>query len=502
MRNAVLFLLVLVVVMTGCRNPHSPHASTEAEHSHGAGTVPYTVFSDSCEYFAEIQPMIKGRPAEASIHITRLTGYKPFTGGVMTVKVLQNDRQIGSGSTDKPRIPGIFPVTFTPEAAGNVTLRFLFAGGGLNDSVTVPMAVVHENEEKADQAPVAEDPPGVIRFTKEMAWKIDFSVLKVVPREFLNTLRVSGELTIPPAEMTTVSATTDGILIYRREDLVPGSLVTQGTLLFSLTGQGLTLRNTDANFSAVKSSFEASKAAWEREKSLLKDRIVSQKQFDETLSRYRIDSARYFTYLKGFSGNSMNVVAPVTGFVQQVLQANGSFVNEGISLVVIGNTNRILLRADLPQRDWQQLPHIRTASFRPAGDSRVYRIEDQGGKLVARGAATAAGNPFIPVMFEFPNHGLFVPGTFAEIYLHTTPIPGQYVIPVTALLEEQGNFYVYVQVGGESFVKRNVNTGFDDGLFTNVTSGLSDGDRVVTRGAIFIKASSQMTGSPSHGHEH
>jgi multidrug efflux pump subunit AcrA (membrane-fusion protein) len=129
-------------------------------------------------------------------------------------------------------------------------------------------------------------------------------------------------------------------------------------------------------------------------------------------------------------------------------------------------------------------------------------MEAMGGKLVAKGSAVSADNQFIPVSFEFPNKGSFVAGTFAEVFLHTTPLADQIVIPVSALMEEQGNYYVYVQLAGESFLKKPVTIGFIDGLFVNIAAGLKAGDRVVTRGVIFIKASSQMTGTPSHGHEH
>jgi RND family efflux transporter MFP subunit len=502
MRLTYLLCLCFTLIVAGCRNNQNQPAEAESGHSHGAGSVPYTAFSDSCEYFAEIKPIVKGLPTDASIHITHLSDYKPLAEGVMAVRVLQDGRLIGSGDTNKPRIPGIFPVKFTASSSGNVSLQFIFNGNGLQDSVTVPSAIVFENEEQAKNAPPVEDPAGVIKFTKEMAWKIDFSVLKVVPREYLNTFKVSGELAIPPSEVTTVNAKSDGILVFRQADLIPGARVTKGSVLFTLTGQGLTSRNMDASFAAIKSRFESSWAAYEREKPLVKDQIVSQKQFNETMTRFRIDSTQYFTYLNGFSGNTMNITATEDGYIQQVFQSNGAFVTEGTPLVAIGNTTKILLRADLPQRYWQDIPLVRSASFRPAGSSQVYDMEAMGGKLVAKGSAVSADNQFIPVSFEFPNKGSFVAGTFAEVFLHTTPLADQIVIPVSALMEEQGNYYVYVQLAGESFLKKPVTIGFIDGLFVNIAAGLKAGDRVVTRGVIFIKASSQMTGTPSHGHEH
>lgn len=502
MRLRYFIFLASIIFMTGCRHNHTTTADEESGHAHGAGSVPYTAYSDSCEYFAEIQPMVKGKPAEAAIHITRLSNHRPFTEGTMTVNVVQDGRLIGSGETNKPRIPGIFPVAFTVAEAGNVSVKFVFRGEGLTDSVTVALATVYETETEASHAEVPEEPAGVIKFTKEMAWKVDFSVMEILPREYHETILVTGELAVPPSQITTLSATCDGILVYRREDLVSGAKVSQGSTLFSLTGQGLTSRNLDATVSALKSKFETARETYDREKPLVKEQIVSLKQFNETASRYRIDSVQYFAYIGRLSGNNINLPAPVSGFIQQIYQPNGAFVTEGTPLMAIGNSDKILLRADLPQRNWKELDRIRSASFRPAGSREVFYLEKLGGRMMAKGSAVTPDHPFIPITFEFPNNGSFVAGTFAEIFLHTSPVPDQIVIPVSALMEEQGIYYVFVQVAGESFVKRIVKTGFPDGNYTSVISGLISGDRVVTRGATFIKASSQMTGTPSHGHEH
>jgi RND family efflux transporter MFP subunit len=497
----LIICLLTILVAAGCNRP-SGEALNPDNHGHGEGSLPFTLYSGSCEYFAEIEPLVKNQPAGAAIHVTRLTNHKPFAEGSMTVRVLQNGELTGSGEALQPRIPGIFPVTITPSSAGEVSLEILFTGEGLSDSVSIPSVIVFENRDLAEQVHPAEEQSGLIRFTKEMAWKIDFHVMKLVPREFSNTIRVSGELMIPPSEIAMLNAKSDGILVYRQADLVPGVPVRAGDILFTLTGRGLTSRNIDAGISGLKNQFEASRTAYEREKALVADRIVSQKQFNETVTKYRTDSVKYFAWLSALSDDGMNIIAASSGFVYQVYQSNGSFVTEGTPLIAIGSTNRILLRADLPQRYWQEAGQIASASFRPSGSSQVFDISSLDGKLIAAGSAVTSGNQFIPVTFEFRNSEHFVAGSFAEVFLHTTALPNQLVIPASALLEEQGSYYVYLQAGGESYIKRTVRPGFIDGTSVNILSGLAPGGRVVTRGAIFIKAASQMTGSPSHGHEH
>jgi multidrug efflux pump subunit AcrA (membrane-fusion protein) len=76
------------------------------------------------------------------------------------------------------------------------------------------------------------------------------------------------------------------------------------------------------------------------------------------------------------------------------------------------------------------------------------------------------------------------------------------VIPVSALVEEQGIFYVYVQTEGESFQKRELKLGANDGKKVQVLSGLTEGERVVTKGGYQIKLAQASGILPAHGHEH
>ena len=88
------------------------------------------------------------------------------------------------------------------------------------------------------------------------------------------------------------------------------------------------------------------------------------------------------------------------------------------------------------------------------------------------------------------------------MYLQTTPIYNALAIPETALIEEQGVFYVYVQTAGESFQKREVKTGASDGKSIQILSGITAGERVVDKGAYQIKLATMSGTMPAHGHEH
>jgi len=76
------------------------------------------------------------------------------------------------------------------------------------------------------------------------------------------------------------------------------------------------------------------------------------------------------------------------------------------------------------------------------------------------------------------------------------------VIPLSSIVEEQGQYYAFVQKGGESFVKRQIEIANSDGILTEVISGLKVGERIVTQGAYQIKLAAMAGDLPLHGHTH
>jgi multidrug efflux pump subunit AcrA (membrane-fusion protein) len=106
------------------------------------------------------------------------------------------------------------------------------------------------------------------------------------------------------------------------------------------------------------------------------------------------------------------------------------------------------------------------------------------------------------VHFQIDSKPDMLPGSFAEVFLKTIPINDALVIPVSALVEEQGIYYVYVQTEGESFQKKELKLGANDGQKVQVLSGVAEGERVVIKGGYQIKLSQASGALPAHGHEH
>jgi hypothetical protein len=178
-------------------------------------------------------------------------------------------------------------------------------------------------------------------------------------------------------------------------------------------------------------------------------------------------------------------------------------VETGQPIAVIAQNKTLLLRAEVQQKYARHLMSIASANIKTAEEDKTYSLEELNGKVLSVGRATTADNFLIPVTLQINNVGNFIPGSIVEIYLITVSDAQALTIPISAVLEEQGNFFVYVQVTPELFEKREIKTGATDGISTEVISGLADDERIVLKGAVLIKLSQATGALDAHsGHVH
>jgi multidrug efflux pump subunit AcrA (membrane-fusion protein) len=102
-----------------------------------------------------------------------------------------------------------------------------------------------------------------------------------------------------------------------------------------------------------------------------------------------------------------------------------------------------------------------------------------------------------------PNpEGLFRVGMFANVYLETRTATDVVALSERAIVLDNGRPTAYVLIDGESFQRRELELGVRDNGFVEVRSGVTKGERVVTKGGYAIKLASLSSASFGHGHGH
>ena len=89
------------------------------------------------------------------------------------------------------------------------------------------------------------------------------------------------------------------------------------------------------------------------------------------------------------------------------------------------------------------------------------------------------------------SHGAFKPGAFVRVDIRTDTRSEALLIPKRALLEEDGESYLFI-ADGDKAKRVDVKLGYRSGTDVEVREGLSDGDRVVVAGQGALKDGAKL----------
>lgn len=499
MKKIILPLAIITAMFFGCSHEHS--------HEHGAEekaleALAYTLYTDNSELFVEFKPPVVGTETRFAAHFTILgERFVALQEATITLTLTVNGKPV-TVEANKPEVPGIFRLRLTPTTEGTGKLVFNIKTKNYTDEIIIENIKVYADQKTALAEQPEESGSSDIAYLKEQAWKIEFANAPVKKQPFSNIIKTSGQILSAPGDEMIVTAKASGIVLFTGNKTIIGSAVNVGTALFTITGGDLAEGNIDANYKEAKANFEKTKTDYDRAKELVKDKIVSEKDFQETKLKFENAQTAFNTIAKNYSANGQTVSSAMNGFVKYIFVTEGQFVEAGTALATISKNKKLLLQANVSQKYFNNLSAITSANFKTTDNEKVYSTQELNGKVISYGKSASANSPFIPITFEIDNTGNIISGSLAEVYLKSFPIPDAMVIPVSSLIEEQGNFFVYVQTEGERFQKREVKLGATDKKIVQVLSGIEEAERVVTKGAYQIKLSTASGTLPAHGHEH
>ncbi len=188
---------------------------------------------------------------------------------------------------------------------------------------------------------------------------------------------------------------------------------------------------------------------------------------------------------------SFPLVAPVTGLVNEIKATSGQQVETGTELLSISNLSTVLIEAQVFERDLPVVRESTRASFTSAALSgEVFNIgmADGDGRLISIGQTVNAESRAVPVIYEVKNPAQRLrEGNFVEITIDTSGNTQVLAVPKSAVVREQGQTFVYVLTGGESFERRTVALGAEGADFYEVKTGLKESDRVVVEGVYQLR---------------
>lgn len=491
--------LLAAIALISCTHKHS---ETSEEHAHDE-SLRLTAYSADFEIFAEATPFVVGQPSDILAHFTHLKNFKPLTGGRVTVSLIVGTDGIRQ-SVEQPLRDGIYLFALKPTTMGTGKLIFDITTPEGSSQITIPGVKIYNNEHDAQHAAIAaaQTSSSGVLFTKEQSWKVDFATQEVGLEPFGPIVRTAAQILPSGFDEKIVVAKASGIVQLSGAAIVSGKAVREGQTLFTMESGGLAENNIDVRYAEAVAEYNRAKADYERKRELAKDRIVSERELLEAETAFRNAEVVHNNLRKNFPSGKQVIASPMNGYVKQTLVRNGEFAQAGQPVLVVSQNRELLIRAELQPKFFEALSTITTANIRVMNSGLVYTLDELGGKVVSFGKSTEMQNPLIPVVFQVRNTAGLLPGSFVEMFIKMQTNSQALTVPNTAIIEEMGAHFVFVQITPEYFEKRSVSIGRTDGFRTEVTAGLATAERVVSRGAILVKLS-QVTGAlDTHGHAH
>ena len=369
-------------------------------------------------------------------------------------------------------------------------------------ALIVPFVVVsagchhHDESDHHDEEEEEHIHEGAVIIEPEKASEFGIETENVKETTFSEIIKTGGQIEPSPTDVMTVTAHKSGIF-HLSPSISPGMIISQGALIGTITSAGM--EGGDAT-AAAHANMEAARKELERLTPLFHEGLVTASVYNEAERRYKESQALASHAPKG---GSVSETAPCSGTLSQIPVVSGQFVDAGTPLAIITKSSRLTLRADVPSRYLSSLPTVTTANFRPENSDSSFSIASLGGTLVSQGNYAASSSGFIPLYFSFEGNGTTLPGAYAEVFLVGTPRENVLTLPISSLVELQGNKYVYEVHDGHAYEKKLVKTGVSDGKRIEILEGVTPGETIVTKGASVVRmAETSAIAPPGHTHNH
>jgi len=184
------------------------------------------------------------------------------------------------------------------------------------------------------------------------------------------------------------------------------------------------------------------------------------------------------------------ITAPISGFVVQRKIGPGQFITSSVTdpAYLLGDLSTVWLLASVKETD---VPYVKVGQGVTV-HVLAYPDREFRAKVVNVGTTIDPTTRRLQVRAEVENpDNILKPEMFAEFSIVVGNEVTSPAVPASAIVFEGDKARVWVQAADNRFASRAVELGIQDSRMVQVLSGLQPGDKVITRGSLFIDRASR-----------
>jgi len=307
----------------------------------------------------------------------------------------------------------------------------------------------------------------VYQYNKEQAINVQAINLKL--ENVKNDISYPG--TFEPNKETKISADIQGKINSVLVDV--GSIVRKGQALVQLDKSLLKLQ-----LQTVDIQIEGLEADVKRYTVLANADAIQGVQLEKTALSLKSANVQRATLLEQI--NKATIVAPFSGIVTAKLTEEGAFAAPGIPLLQITDISTLKFIVNVPEDELSQFKTDQIYSL--AADAYPETILS--GKVIMTGSKANMGNSF-PIQFSVKNTSdlQIKSGMFGKVQLKNDSEGKHIIIPASSVIGTNIQTQVYTVKNGKAILQNiSISSRFQNKVL--VSSGLSEGDVIITNGFI------------------
>jgi cobalt-zinc-cadmium efflux system membrane fusion protein len=349
---------------------------------------------------------------------------------------------------------------------------------------SIILACSSKETEKVEAAPVDEN---LVQLTPGQAKQIDLQLDRVKPRKIGGTLKLNGQIDVPPQNLISVSVPLGGYL--KSSQMLPGTPVRKGQLLAVMEDSQYIQLQQD--YLVAKNKLQYALKEYERQKQLSAGMAGSEKVLQQAESDYqqlsiaskalaeklRLIGLNPVNVTENSISRTINIYSPINGYVSRVNLNIGKYVTPADVIFELVNPADIHLSLTVFEKDLAQIKiGQKVTAYSNSNPERKYETK----VILVSHSLNNERSTEVHCHFEDDGHKLS-PGMYmnAELQVDHQELEA---LPTDAIVNFENKDYVFIALGNNSFRLTNIEKGPTANGFTSVKSVLNGKD-IVVKGA-------------------
>jgi cobalt-zinc-cadmium efflux system membrane fusion protein len=325
--------------------------------------------------------------------------------------------------------------------------------------------------------------------------KMEFGELS--EQSFNTVIRTNGMIDVPPENKFSVNTFIGGYVT--KIPLLIGDKVTKGQLVASL--ESIEFVEIQQQYLEVAEQLIYLKNEYTRQKTLFDEQITSQKNYLKAESIYKSNLATYNGLRqklqmininpdavgRGEITSTINLYAPINGYITKVNVSNGTFISSANELLEIVNTNHIHLELSVFEKDILKIKKEQKILFKvPEASDKVH---DAAVYLVG---TSISNDRTIKVHGHIHEEEKtkFITGMFVEADI-ICDSKKELSLPKSAIIQNEDNYFALVLKDKKDnkyqFKKVKLNIGLQDENYVQVKNyAVLENKKILTKGVFML----------------